>query len=69
LLWRAWKRELNVKRITAVGVAKHRPTMRRRAPVINLSLGELPVVGQLQALNQDVEDTVTYAWDHGSLVV
>jgi len=39
------------------------------AQVINLSLGELPVVGQLQAVNQDVEDAVTYAWDHGSLVV
>jgi subtilisin family serine protease len=39
------------------------------ANVINLSLGELPVVGQLQAINQDIEDAVTYAWDHGSLVV
>jgi subtilisin family serine protease len=39
------------------------------ANVINLSLGELPVVGQLQAVNQDIEDAVTYAWDHGSLVV
>jgi subtilisin family serine protease len=37
--------------------------------VINLSLGELPVVGQLQAINQDIEDAVTYAWDKGSLVV
>ncbi|HKP20765.1 MAG TPA: S8 family peptidase [Thermoleophilaceae bacterium] len=39
------------------------------ADVINLSLGELPVVGQLQAINQDIEDAVTYAWDNGSLVV
>jgi subtilisin family serine protease len=39
------------------------------AQVINLSLGELPVVGQLQAINQDIEDAVTYAWDNGSLVV
>jgi thermitase len=39
------------------------------ANVINLSLGELPVVGQLQAINQDIEDAVTYAWDRGALVV
>jgi subtilisin family serine protease len=39
------------------------------ADVINMSLGELPVVGQLQAINQDIEDAVNYAWDKGSLVV
>jgi subtilisin family serine protease len=39
------------------------------AQVINLSLGELPVVGQLEPLNQDIEDAVTHAWDSGSLVV
>jgi subtilisin family serine protease len=39
------------------------------ADVINMSLGELPVVGQLQPINQDIEDAVTYAWDHGTLVV
>jgi subtilisin family serine protease len=39
------------------------------AQVINLSLGELPVVGQLQAVNQDIEDAVTHAWNRGSLVV
>ena len=39
------------------------------ANVINMSLGELPVVGQLQAINQDIEDAVNYAWDKGSLVV
>jgi subtilisin family serine protease len=39
------------------------------ADVINLSLGELPVAGQLTALNQDIEDAVNHAWDQGSLVV
>jgi subtilisin family serine protease len=39
------------------------------ANVINMSLGEQPVVGQLQPLNQDIEDAVTYAWNKGSLVV
>ncbi len=39
------------------------------ADVINLSLGELPIVGQLTALNQDIEDAVDHAWDQGSLVV
>jgi subtilisin family serine protease len=39
------------------------------ANVINMSLGELPGVGQLQPLNQDIEDAVTYAWNKGSLVV
>lgn len=39
------------------------------AQVLNLSLGELPVVGQLQAFNQDIEDAVNYAWEQGSLVV
>ena len=39
------------------------------AQVINLSLGELPVVGQLEMINQDVEEAVNYAWDRGALVV
>lgn len=39
------------------------------ADVINLSLGELPIVGQLTALNQDIEDAVQHAWAQGSLVV
>jgi subtilisin family serine protease len=39
------------------------------AEVINLSLGELPVVGQLEALNQDIEDAVNYAWDRGAVVI
>ena len=39
------------------------------AKVINLSLGELPVVGQAQFINQDVEDAVNYAWAKGSLIV
>src|SRR4051812_32716995 len=39
------------------------------AKVINLSLGEIDVVGQVQALNQDIEDAVNYAWSHGALVV
>jgi subtilisin family serine protease len=39
------------------------------ANVINMSLGELPVVGQLEPLNQDLEAAVDYAWSKGSLVV
>jgi subtilisin family serine protease len=39
------------------------------AQVINLSLGELPIVGQLEPLNADIEAAVTHAWDSGSLVV
>jgi subtilisin family serine protease len=39
------------------------------AKVINLSLGEQEVVGQAQALNQDLEDVVNYAWGKGALVV
>ena len=39
------------------------------ARVINLSLGEMEVVGQLQALNQDIEDAVNYAWGKGALVI
>src|SRR3954447_9938800 len=39
------------------------------AKVINLSLGEMEVVGQLQAINQDIEDAVNYAWDKGALVI
>ena len=39
------------------------------AQVINLSLGELPIVGQLEPLNEDIEAAVTHAWESGSLVV
>jgi subtilisin family serine protease len=39
------------------------------ADVINLSLGELPIVGQLEPLNQDIEAAVDHAWQRGSLVV
>jgi subtilisin family serine protease len=39
------------------------------AEVINLSLGELPIVGQLEPLNEDIEAAVTHAWERGSLVV
>jgi subtilisin family serine protease len=39
------------------------------AEVINLSLGELPVVGQLRALNEDLEAAINYAYARGSLVV
>jgi subtilisin family serine protease len=39
------------------------------ADVINLSLGELPIVGQLEPLNEEIEAAVTHAWDAGSLVV
>jgi serine protease len=39
------------------------------AKVINLSLGEMEVVGQLQAINQDIEDAVNYAWGKGALVI
>jgi subtilisin family serine protease len=39
------------------------------AAVINLSLGELPIVGQLEPLNEEIEAAVTHAWDRGSLVV
>jgi subtilisin family serine protease len=39
------------------------------AEVINLSLGELPIVGQLEPLNEEIEAAVTHAWDSGSLVV
>lgn len=39
------------------------------ADVINLSLGELPIVGQLTELNQEIEDAVNHAWDRGSVVV
>jgi subtilisin family serine protease len=39
------------------------------AEVINLSLGELPIVGQLTVLNQEIEDAVTHAWEQGSVVV
>jgi thermitase len=39
------------------------------AKVINLSLGQIPIVGQLQEINQDIEDAVNYAWDRGALVI
>ena len=39
------------------------------AKVINLSLGEMEIVGQTQAINQDIEDAVNYAWSKGALVV
>jgi len=39
------------------------------ADVINLSLGELPVVGQLELINEDIEAAVDDAWERGSLVV
>ena len=39
------------------------------AQVINLSLGELPVIGQLEAINEDIEAAVDHAWAQGSLVV
>jgi serine protease len=39
------------------------------ANVINMSLGELPVVGQLEPLNTDLEAAVDYAWSKGSVVV
>jgi serine protease len=39
------------------------------ADVINLSLGELPVVGQLEPINEDIEAAVDHAWDRGALVV
>ena len=39
------------------------------AQVINLSLGELPVVGQLEAINEDIEAAVDHAWERGALVV
>jgi subtilisin family serine protease len=39
------------------------------AEVINLSLGELPIVGQLTALNEELEEAIDYAFEQGSLVV
>lgn len=39
------------------------------ANVINLSLGELPVIGQLELINEDIEAAVDYAWGKGALVV
>jgi subtilisin family serine protease len=39
------------------------------ADVINLSLGELPVVGQLEPLNEDIEAAVDHAWERGAVVV
>jgi subtilisin family serine protease len=40
-----------------------------KAKVINLSLGELPVVGQLEVINQELEDAINYAWSKGAVVV
>jgi subtilisin family serine protease len=52
------------------GVAKGiRMAADRGADVINLSLADRPVVGQLPVLNQDVEDAAAYAWSKGSLIV
>jgi subtilisin family serine protease len=39
------------------------------ADVINLSLGELPVVGQLELVNEDIEGAVDHAWAQGAVVV
>ena len=39
------------------------------ADVINMSLGELPVVGQTRALNEDLEEAVAYAWSKGAVIV
>ena len=39
------------------------------ADVINLSLGELPVVGQLPMLNEEIEEAVTYAYERGTTIV
>lgn len=39
------------------------------AEVINMSLGELPVVGQLEAINEDLEAAIDHAFEQGSLVV
>jgi subtilisin family serine protease len=39
------------------------------ADVINLSLGDLPIVGQLTVLNQEIEDAVNHAWERGAVVV
>jgi subtilisin family serine protease len=39
------------------------------ADVINLSLGELPVVSQIAPLNAEIADAIDHAWAQGSLVV
>lgn len=39
------------------------------ADVINLSLGELPVVSQIAPLNAEIADAIEHAWSQGSLVV
>jgi subtilisin family serine protease len=39
------------------------------ADVVNLSLGELPVVSQITPLNQEIADAIEHAWSKGSLVV
>ncbi len=39
------------------------------ADVINLSLGELPVVSQIAPLNEEISSAIEHAWTQGSLVV
>lgn len=39
------------------------------ADVINLSLGELPIIGQLRTLNEDIEEAVAYAYGKGVTIV
>lgn len=39
------------------------------AEVINLSLGELPVIGQAEILNEEIEAAVEHAWSKGAVVV
>ncbi len=39
------------------------------ADVINLSLGELPVVSQIAPLNEGISNAIEHAWAQGSLVV
>jgi subtilisin family serine protease len=39
------------------------------AQVVSMSLGELPVVSQIDPSNQALADAIQYAWDRGSLVV
>jgi subtilisin family serine protease len=41
----------------------------RGAKVINLSLGDLPVIGQTPALNQEIEEAGAYAWSRGAIIV
>jgi len=39
------------------------------AKVLNLSLGEIPIEGEIQAINQDLEDAINFAWSKGAVVV